>query len=292
MSDQHRTGNPDTTGETRDGGERHTKAVILARGLGTRMKKDDTTAELDAEQAKAAGTGVKAMIPTLGRPFLDFVLASLAEAGYRKVCLVIGPEHGEMRQYYGQTLATRRLEISFAVQERPLGTADAVRPAETFAAGEPFLMINSDNYYPPAALAGLARSPAPAVAAFDRDALLAGSNIPPERIGKFSVVLQNADGTMARIIEKPDAATLAGLTGAVRVSMNCWLFDQRIFRACDAIGPSPRGEYEITDAVQHCISALGQRFHVVPVAAPVLDMSSRGDIAGVAEHLKAVPFEL
>jgi len=55
------------------------KAVILARGLGTRMRKADSAARLDPTQAAAADTGIKAMIP-VGRPFLDYVLSALADA--------------------------------------------------------------------------------------------------------------------------------------------------------------------------------------------------------------------
>src|SRR3954452_13138192 len=57
------------------------KAVILARGLGTRMRKPDATATLDSRQAAIAESGVKAMIPVgagvrggTDRPFLDYVL--------------------------------------------------------------------------------------------------------------------------------------------------------------------------------------------------------------------------
>ena len=50
------------------------KAVILARGLGTRMRKADTGAALDSAQQAAADSGLKAMIP-VGRPFLDYVLS-------------------------------------------------------------------------------------------------------------------------------------------------------------------------------------------------------------------------
>ena len=50
-----------------------TKAVILARGLGSRMRKADDDAPLDAAQAAAADSGVKGMIP-IGRPFMDFVV--------------------------------------------------------------------------------------------------------------------------------------------------------------------------------------------------------------------------
>lgn len=268
------------------------KAVILARGLGTRMRKADDGAQLDEQTAKIAATGVKAMIPTLGRPFLDFVLSTLADAGYTKVCLIIGPEHDEIRKYYGQTLQPKRLSIDFAVQEKPLGTGDAVRPAEAFAAGDPFLMINSDNFYPREALAALRLSPAPAVAVFGRDAMLSGSNIPGDRITKFSVVKSNADGTMKQIIEKPDDATVAALGSEVYVSMNCWLFSAKIFDACRAIKPSPRGEYEITDAAQYCIDTLGEKLRVHKIHAPVLDMSSRGDIAAVNDKLRGIDVKL
>jgi glucose-1-phosphate thymidylyltransferase len=46
------------------------KVVILARGLGTRMRRADASAELAGDQAAAAELGVKALIP-IGRPFLD-----------------------------------------------------------------------------------------------------------------------------------------------------------------------------------------------------------------------------
>ena len=69
------------------------KAVVMARGLGTRMRKADVAAPLDRHQAEIANAGVKAMIP-IGRPFLDYVLSGLADAGYSDACVVIGPEHG------------------------------------------------------------------------------------------------------------------------------------------------------------------------------------------------------
>ena len=133
------------------------KAVILARGLGTRMRRQDEGAALDAEQRAAADSGQKAMI-RFGRPFLDYVLADLAEAGYRHVCLVIGPEHREIRDYYG-SLKTNRLTVDFAVQQEPRGTADAVAAAEQFGGGDHFLVINSDNLYPQEALTAIRKLP-------------------------------------------------------------------------------------------------------------------------------------
>ena len=99
------------------------KAVVLARGLGTRMR--DASTSLPVEQAAVAETGVKGLIPVAGKPFLDYALSALADAGFCDVCLVIGPEHRAVRERYERSARPRRLRISFAIQARPLGTADA-----------------------------------------------------------------------------------------------------------------------------------------------------------------------
>jgi dTDP-glucose pyrophosphorylase len=267
------------------------KAVILARGLGTRMRKEDGAAPLDARQAAVAQTGIKALIP-IDRPFLDYVLHVVAEAGYRRVCLVIGHEHDQIRDYFTKTLQPKRLTFSFAIQEKPLGTANAVAAAEEFAADDPFLVINSDNHYPLAALKGLRQLTEPGLAAFDRDALIKTSNIPADRIAKFAVVKTGADGYLEQVLEKPDQAAIDALGPHVGVSMNCWMFHKPIFQACRAIEPSPRGEFEIPDAVQFAMQHLGQKFRVLNIAAPVLDMSSRGDIAPVAARLAGTEVRL
>jgi glucose-1-phosphate thymidylyltransferase len=267
------------------------KAVILARGLGTRMRRGDDAAALDARQQAAADSGLKAMIP-IGRPFLDYVLSGLADAGYRRVCLVVGPEHQAVRDYYGRQVTLRRLSLEFAVQQEARGTADAVAAAESFAADDNFLVINSDNYYPAEVLAALRGQSGPAVALFDRHALLDGGNIPAERLLRFAVGKVDARGCLQQIIEKPDEQTWAALPRPIGLSMNCWRFGPAIFTACRAIGPSPRGELELPAAVQYAIDVLGERFRALTVRAAVLDLTSRGDIAAVAAHLTGTEVNL
>jgi len=266
------------------------KAVILARGLGTRMRKPDDSARLTEEQRAVAKTGVKAMIP-IDRPFLDYVISALADADYRRICLVIGPENDEIRNYY-ESLDCRRVNIEFAIQARPLGTSDAVAAAEQFAADEDFLVINSDNYYPLQALKALRELDGPGLVAFDRETLLADSNIPPERIEKFAIVQTDSDGCLTKIIEKPGPGVIALIPKPIYVSMNCWRLNSAIFTACRSISPSARGELELPDAVQYAIDHLGQRFCVAQVRAPVLDMSSREDIKAVAAALAGVEVSL
>ena len=260
------------------------KVVILARGLGTRMRRKANGVKLTGKQREVAETGVKALIP-IERPFLDYVLSALADAGYRRVCLVIGPEHGDLRDYYTKTLKPKRLEIGFAVQADPRGTADAVVAARDFVSGDPFLTINSDNYYPLEALKALRDLDGPGLAGFDRDIMLAKSNIPSQRLSQFAVVDMDGCGYLKGIVEKPEPEVLKNWPGPITLSMNCWRFHSEIFPACRAISPSFRGELEIPDAVQYAISQLNQRFRVLPTRAAVLDLSYREDIAPVTERL-------
>ena len=265
-----------------------TKAVILARGLGTRMRKADDAAALDAEQSAAADRGMKGMIP-VGRPFMDYLISALADAGVREVCLVIGPEHDGVRVHYSGSRAPTRVTLHFAVQAKPLGTADAVLAAEAFAGGDAFIVLNSDNYYPADALAALCRTPAPAVVGFERTSLVRLGNVPPDRVARFGALDVAADGTLRRILAAPTPEMEAG---EILASLNCWSFTPTIFRACREVQPSARGELELPQAVQLAIDRMGCRMTVIAMRAAVLDMSSRSDIASVAERLASVSVRL
>jgi dTDP-glucose pyrophosphorylase len=259
---------------------RITTAVILARGLGTRMRAAGHH-QLDAATATVADTGVKALIP-IGRPFLDYVMHELAEAQIQHVVLVIGPEHHELRKYYS-SLPVNRIRISFATQQLPKGTADAVVAAQAEVGEQPFLVINSDNLYPHTALSALTAEASPGLVGFHRSGLLQG-NITADRVAKFAVITSNEHGYLQGISEKPTPAYLAELGPDPLLSMNCWAFDQRIFTACATIKPSPRGELELPDAVLASLQ-LGAPYRIVKCHAAVLDLSCRDDVASVKAAL-------
>lgn len=255
-----------------------THAVILAAGRGSRMRREGSAA-LSATQRAAAAQGLKAMIPdNRGRPFLDHALASLADGGISDVCLVIGAEHDAVREHY--TLRPpARLRVAFVVQHEATGTADALLAAEAWVAGRDTLVLNADNLYPVEVIRGLCALGGPGLAAFDREALIRESNIDAARIGAFAVVTLRDDDSLAGIVEKPGAAAKQAL-----VSMNIWRFDARIFAACRDVPLSPRGEHELPLAVALAVER-GMRLHALRVSAGVLDLSSQGDIADVAERL-------
>ncbi|HKV29256.1 MAG TPA: nucleotidyltransferase family protein [Candidatus Acidoferrales bacterium] len=266
------------------------KAVILARGLGKRMRSADTSAYLAADQIRAADAGMKAMIP-VGRPFLDFVLSALADAGFTQVFLVVGPEHTTIREYYAR-VSPHRIEIRFAIQEKPLGTANALLAVEHFTADDDFLVLNSDNYYPVEVFRALRMLGEPGLPAFERESLVRDSEIPRERVLHYALLQISAAGYLEKIVEKPDEIPHRTSDGEVFISMNCWRFSRSIFRACRLVPRSARGEYELPEAVQFGLTSLGLRFKTIPFHAGVLDLSHRSDIAQIARRLADTPVDL
>ncbi|MDF1729335.1 MAG: sugar phosphate nucleotidyltransferase [Planctomycetota bacterium] len=263
------------------------KAVVLAAGAGSRMRAGHQVGGLNAEQNAAAGSGAKAMMPLGSRPFLDYVLHGLAEAGIQQVCLVVAPDHGPIRDHYA-SVGTQRLSIQFAVQAKPLGTAHAVLSAEDFAGSQDFLLINGDNHYPVRSLQSLCRTGGPALAAFDAESLLE-DDLPPDqrdaRLMAYSDVAIDDGGWLDSITEKPASPPRW-------VSMNCWRLGPTIFEACRAIEPSPRGELELPSAVLHSKQHLGQGYRALPATGPVLDLSSRADVLRVQARLASIEVSL
>jgi dTDP-glucose pyrophosphorylase len=261
------------------------KAVILARGLGTRMRREDVATPVTAEQSAVATAGLKAMMPIGSRPFLDYLLSALADAGFRDLCLVVGPEQADIEHYYATEHRPTRIRIHFAIQAKPRGTADAVLAAEKFVGQDEFAVMNSDNYYPPEALRSLQDLGQPGTVLFEEDSLTRESNIPRERIRAFAYGLVDDEGWLTDLVEKPDDAMTEKLRKEGLVSMNLWRFSPDIFDACRAVSPSPRGELELPAAVREAVRG-GAKLKVVRCRAGVLDLSQRADIPQVVERLQ------
>jgi len=278
------------------------KAAVLARGLATRMRQTEHGVTLGREQAEAAAAGLKAMMPIgaaattapagdhaagTARPFLDYVLSALADAGCDDVGLVIGPEHDAVRLRYDRDAPPVRVRVSMIEQHQPLGTADAVLACEAWAGADPFIVLNADNLYPVDAVRALAAIDSPGLLAFERGDLVRSSNIPAERVLAFALIQTDRDGWLTGIVEKPSPEMMAAAGDRALVSMNCWRFDRAIFGACRDAPLSARGEFELPQAVALGIER-GLRLRAVPARGPVLDLSRQSDIAEVSRRLASI----
>ncbi|MEO8479424.1 MAG: sugar phosphate nucleotidyltransferase [Gemmatimonadota bacterium] len=262
-----------------------TTAVVLARGLGSRMQRADASAALDPAQAAAAARGHKGMIPDArGRPFLAHILSGLADVGIDRVVVVVAPDHAVIADHFTHHPPTR-VRLEYAIQPEPDGTARALLAAAPAVGGAAFLVLNADNLYPAAALRALVALGEPGLVAFDRAGLIEEGGMDADRVRAFALLRADREGYLAELVEKPDPAQFAAMADA-GVSMNLWRFDPDIFTACREVPRSARGEYELPEAVA-LARQRGARFRVVMARAPVLDLSRRGDIENVATALAA-----
>ena len=198
------------------------RALVLSGGEGSRLR-------------PLTHTNAKQLIPVAGTPILFHALEAIADAGIIEVGIVIGATGEEIRDAVGDG-SQWGMQVTYIPQEAPLGLAHAVMTARRFVAGQPFLMYLGDNVL----LEGLSRF----VQEFERtrpDAQIFLARVPePER---FGVAVLDGD-TVVRLVEKPD--TFVSDLALVGV----YLFDDSILEAADALKPSARGEYEITEAIQ------------------------------------------
>jgi dTDP-glucose pyrophosphorylase len=262
------------------------RAVVLARGLGRRMQEPEAGVSLTPAQERAAVAGLKGMMPIHGRAFVEFLLDALADAGLDRIALIVAPDHDMIARYFSER-TLQRVTIEFLVQQEPLGTADAVLSAERWTAVEPFLAMNSDTLYPVPVLRQLAALDEPGLPVFARDELVRSSNISAERVQSYAFLEIDAEGYLAGIVEKPTADQAAAAGPSAPISMNCWRFDARIFRACRNVPRSLRGEFELPEAVGAAVTE-GLRFRTFRAHGRVLDLSRRGDTAAVEAALADV----
>ena len=106
------------------------QAVILAGGLGTRMRPITETIP-------------KPMIPVLGRPFLEQQLELLASFGFRRALILVAYLGEKIEQHFGDGRA-RGWELSYSYEPSPLGTGGALKNAETKLEDD-FVVLNGDT---------------------------------------------------------------------------------------------------------------------------------------------------
>ncbi|MCZ0985172.1 glucose-1-phosphate thymidylyltransferase [Streptomyces diastatochromogenes] len=202
------------------------KALVLSGGAGTRLR-------------PITHTSAKQLVPVANKPVLFYGLESLAEAGITEVGMIVGDTAAEIEEAVGDG-SKFGLDVTYIPQERPLGLAHAVLIARDFLGDDDFVMYLGDNF-----VVGGIRDLVDAFRAGRPDAQILLTYVPDPR--SFGVAELDADGQVIGLEEKPEhpRSDLA-LVGV-------YLFTPAIHEAVRAIGPSRRGELEITHALQHLI---------------------------------------
>ncbi|NPU88325.1 MAG: NTP transferase domain-containing protein [Fervidobacterium sp.] len=108
------------------------EAVILAGGLGTRLR-------------SVVSTKPKPMADINGRPFLEYVLHYLEKQGITKVVLAVGYMYETIVNHFSRTY--KGLEVSYSIEEEPLGTGGALRKALTYTDSTNLYVLNGDTLF-------------------------------------------------------------------------------------------------------------------------------------------------
>jgi len=202
------------------------RALITAGGRGTRLR-------------PLTHTSNKHLIPIANKPMIHYALEAVAAAGIREVGIVINPDTGEeIRKALGDGAAFG-LQVSYVMQEAPLGLAHVVQVAEPFLRGEPFVFFLGDNVV----VGGIRQFVERFHARKDQCHLVLARVREPQRFG----VAEVEGDKIVRVVEKPKhPKSEYAVTGI-------YLYGPPIFEAVRAIQPSARGELEISDAHQYLL---------------------------------------
>ncbi|HEV2538039.1 MAG TPA: glucose-1-phosphate thymidylyltransferase [Streptosporangiaceae bacterium] len=202
------------------------KALVLAGGSGTRLR-------------PITHTSAKQLLPVANKPVLFYGLEAIRDAGITDVGIVVGDTAREIQSAVGDGGAFG-LSVTYIRQPAPLGLAHAVLTARDYLGDDDFVMYLGDNFIVGGITAMVAefRSVQP-----DAYIMLTAVADPSE----FGVAELDATGQVVSLEEKPERpkSDLA-LVGV-------YLFTPAVHEAVAALVPSPRGELEITEAIEWLI---------------------------------------
>lgn len=202
------------------------KAVILAAGRGTRM--GTLTEELP-----------KPMLPLAGRPILEHVIERLRDAGFSRFAVVVGYRREVIEQHFaGQG-------IEFRQQETTDGTARATLLAREFVGNDDFLLTFGDILCDSVDYAAMAKK-------MDRDpqADAVGAVRWTEDPWQGAAVYEKG-GVVRKIVEKPTKGTSTTHWNSAGI----YCFRAKVFDELQRVPLSPRGEYELTSAVESLVDS-------------------------------------
>lgn len=226
------------------------KAVILAAGKGTRM-------------LPLTETVPKVLIEVNGKPFLYYVIENLKKAGFNEFGIIVG----YLKEKIEEFVKKNGINAELIEQKEQLGTGHAVLQAKEFCKDEDFIVLGGDNLFSVSDLKSINNQ--------DDFIYVIGKKV--ESPSRYGVLIVKED-KLARIIEKPKE-----FVGNL-INIGLYKFTPEIWKALDKIKLSPRGEYELTDAIT--ILAEQGKVKVLKLKDYWLDLGCKEDIPKIMDFLK------
>jgi dTDP-glucose pyrophosphorylase len=202
------------------------------------------------------GAVPKPMLRVQGKPILEHILAGLVSAGIRDFFIVTGFRGEVIESYFGDGRKWN-VNLSFGRQAVQDGTGKAPEVAAKFVGADDFVLTYGDILVPPSAyqdMLGRYRG-----GHYSGLVTCTGS----EDVTKGGLFFFDRDFCLEKLVEKPTAAQLdqLRLEGRLRPGDTAWynagiyIFKPLLFDFTARLEKSPRGEYELTDALTALLAA-------------------------------------
>jgi dTDP-glucose pyrophosphorylase len=200
------------------------KAVLLAAGRGIRMR--ELTVELP-----------KPMIEVRGKPVLQHIVEGLRDAGIREFFIIVGYRADAVQNFFGDG-SRYKIAIQYATQVVQDGTGRVVDIARNFAENSAFILSYGDILVDPQNYKSIVDLPD------DIEAIITVTR--GEDASKGGAVFLNERMELVNLREKspPGEPTSPWYNAGI------YAFRPSIFDFTAKLKPSPRGEYELTDAIR------------------------------------------
>jgi dTDP-glucose pyrophosphorylase len=251
------------------------KAVILAAGKGTRMK--GLTDALP-----------KPMLLVQGRPVLEHILEGLIAAGIKQYCIVTGWHAEVIEDYFGNG-SRWGVSVVYARQTVQDGTGKAAEPARDFVGKDVFLLTYGDILVKPATYCQMLKR--------FQEGTFAGllTVTRGEDVTKGAINFFDAQFCLTRLLEKPSLAQLEQLRvegwlkpgDPVWYNAGIYMFQPLVFDYTARLEKSPRGEYELTDAISAMV-ATGNRIAGLEIEGRWVDVRDPQVLAALDRTSAAV----
>jgi dTDP-glucose pyrophosphorylase len=200
------------------------KTVVLAAGRGTRMR------ELTADVPKP-------MIEVRGKPVLQHIIEGLRDAGARRFLIIVGYHAEAVRNFFGDG-QRHKVDIDYVTQTVQDGTGRVVNLARNFAGEAPFILSYGDILISPQNYKRVVDLPN------DCEAIITVTR--GEDVSKGGAVFVNEQMELVDLREKLKPGELT----SPWYNAGLYTFRRSIFEFIERLKPSPRGEYELTDAIR------------------------------------------
>jgi dTDP-glucose pyrophosphorylase len=200
------------------------KAVLLAAGRGIRMR--ELTVELP-----------KPMIEVRGKPVLQHIVEGLRDAGIREFFIIVGYRADAVQNFFGDG-SRYKIAIQYATQVVQDGTGRVVDIAQNFADNSTFILSYGDILVDPQNYKGIVNLPD------DIEAIITVTR--GEDVSKGGAVFLNDQMELLDLREK----SKPGEPTSPWYNAGIYAFRPSIFEFTAKLKPSPRGEYELTDAIR------------------------------------------